>query len=131
MRKNPYIRFKTPALENQWRDESLPHPALVVAVNLAALIYYRMTGQSATITSLYRDNDPGVHGQKPCRGADLRTHGLMGDQKAQWTGAINTAIPYQSSKPTQTAMVHDVGRGDHLHLQIGPLEPMPKRTQEA
>ena len=67
------------------------------------------------ITSLYRQGDHGVHGQKPCRGADIRSW-VFGYPDAI-VSAINDFWDYGDEKH-QVALLHDTGRGEHIHLQV-------------
>ena len=75
------------------------------------------TGLEFTITSLYRIGDPGVHGQMPLRGVDLRIHQQdLGHYLAE---LINTAYQYDPDRPhMDVAKAH--GPNFHLHLQVQP-----------
>lgn len=71
---------------------------------------------SCVMTSGYRKGDPGVHGTKPCRGADMRSRvfedpeGVVADINAHWT--------YDPERPDyKCAVLHDTGSGKHIHLQ--------------
>jgi hypothetical protein len=71
-----------------------------------------------TITSLYRIDDPGVHGAMPLRGIDLRCYGDLGEIVADF---VNSQYTYDPDRPDKKcAIYHDVGRGAHLHLQTHP-----------
>ena len=73
-----------------------------------------------TITSGYREGDPGVHGQNPCRGADIRSWHYNDPQAA--VNDINKHWIYDPNRPKkQCAILHDIGRGVHIHLQSHPL----------
>lgn len=75
------------------------------------------TGFELTITSLYRINDPGVHGTLPLRGVDLRMRSEeLGKKVAQ---LINDSWVYDP-KRTQLncALAHGLGSNYHLHLQV-------------
>ena len=77
------------------------------------------TGIELTVTSLYRINDTGVHGQLPLRGVDFRMRdsdfGKLAEQK------INSKWSYDPQRPhKKCAVFHDVGRGIHLHIQAHP-----------
>jgi hypothetical protein len=85
------------------------------------------------ITSGYRDNDNGVHGQQPCRGMDIRNEGLR--KRTIWGVSdtnskalcerLNFEWVYDSSRPKmKCAIVHDVGEGNHIHLQVHPNTEM-------
>ena len=79
------------------------------------LIWMVENGYKITITSMYRPGDPGVHGQKPCRGVDIRSHYFHLPEAVVY--AINRAWDYGDGKH-KVAIYHDVGRGPHIHLQV-------------
>ena len=127
-----YIQFKTPEQREQWLSGNL-HPAAVVIVLYAARIHFLLTGKPVVITSIYRPKtaDSGVH--EEWRGVDLRCNDMSEDHRERWSWAIKKAFPYDYSKSlnAETALIHEVrgedgkGRGLHLHVQVGPLEPQP------
>lgn len=71
------------------------------------------------VTSLYRIGDPGVHGQLPLRGIDIRCRDdRLGLDIQNWT---NENYIYDPSRPwMKCCMYHDVGLGKHLHFQVHP-----------
>ena len=139
----PYIRFKSPRQQREWfarSDGSQIHPALYVIVLAAAHWYYRHTGRPAVLTHLLRTDreqrriypdragfrSPHEFG----RAADLRTAGLEPSVARQWEDWINRTFPYSGKAGAPTALFHEVGAlGEHLHVQIGPLETAPKRPE--
>lgn len=74
---------------------------------------------ACTITSAYRPGDPGVHGTQPLRGLDLRCKiASIGKATCDY---INSRWQYDPSRPDKVvAMYHNVGQGDHIHLQVHP-----------
>jgi len=72
-----------------------------------------------TITSLYRINDNGVHGQLPLRGLDLRCRNdELGKNIVEY---VNSTYIYDRSRPNLACcMYHDTGLGKHIHLQVHP-----------
>ena len=68
------------------------------------------------ITSLYRINGKGVHCVLPLRGVDFRVrNGEVGEAIAT---AINDKWIYDPTRPwLRCAIIHDVGKGLHLHVQ--------------
>ena len=72
-----------------------------------------------TITSAYREGDPGVHG---CgRGIDLRTRNTPLDILKSMYKKINNRWTYDPKRPhLQCLIYHDSGLGSHLHLQVHP-----------
>ncbi len=77
----------------------------------------------ATITSAYRPGDPGVHGQMPTRGVDLRSTDVCdvdvlkrGHDIAAW---VNEQWEYDPDRPGMVcAIYHNAGSGWHLHIQV-------------
>lgn len=72
-------------------------------------------GNKLVITSIYRPGDPGVHGQKPCRGLDIRSWVFHDPMSV--VQAINDAWDYGDGKHN-VALLHDAGSGEHIHLQV-------------
>lgn len=77
-------------------------------------------GVEFCVTSLYRIDDPGVHGTLPLRGLDLRCHDpFTGEAVETYVNAIYEYDPDRPSK--KCCMYHDAGQGGfHLHLQVHP-----------
>ena len=70
-------------------------------------------GVEFTITSLYRIGDPGVHGQLPLRGIDLRMHDREVGEAVE--DLINKNFKYDNLRPAlKCAVLH----GDNLHLHL-------------
>ena len=77
------------------------------------------TGFEFTITSLYRMNDIGVHGQLPLRGTDLRVRDLMSGKVLE--ELVNDKWTYDPTRPDKKcAYLHGSGANLHLHLQVHP-----------
>ena len=77
------------------------------------------TGQTYTITSLYRIGDTGVHGQLPVRGVDLRCRNREIGKKIEQL--INLVWIYDKHRPgKRCAFLHGTGANLHLHLQVHP-----------
>ena len=71
------------------------------------------------ITSAYREGDPGVHGINPLRGLDLRS--TVFEDPEQVVEDINSHWKYDPSRPEmKVALLHDVGKGIHFHVQVHP-----------
>jgi hypothetical protein len=121
-----YLEFKTQQIRAEWESGDI-HPALRVIVMFAALLRYRLTGRKTTLTSLLRTGDPqSPHCARPCRGADLRSNDLAHLTASEWAAQIKYAVPYLGDY--STVLLHDVGQGDHLHLQVSPTEADPRKT---
>ena len=72
-----------------------------------------------TVTSGYREGDDGVHGTEPCRGLDIRSHIFVDPSGV--TNRINVYWSYDYKRPDKLcSMVHNVGMGQHIHLQVHP-----------
>ena len=72
-----------------------------------------------TFTSGYRKEDKGVHGTDPCRGIDIRSKDF--DDPKAVEEDINAHWTYDPERPEKgCALFHDVGRGEHIHLQVHP-----------
>lgn len=71
------------------------------------------------VTSLYRMNDNGVHGQLPLRGIDIGCQDdAIGERIEQ---EVNAHYQYDPQRPAlKCCMYHDVGLGKHLHFQVHP-----------
>ena len=76
-------------------------------------------GQEFIITSLYRVDDDGVHGQIPLRGADIRMKNIqVGESIVQY---INSKWVYDPARGAfMCAILHGKGPQLHIHLQTHP-----------
>lgn len=76
-------------------------------------------GIKFTITSLYRIDDPGVHGTLPLRGIDFRCKDdNLGKVVEDY---VNDKWIYDYRRPKKVCCVyHDSGSGKHLHFQTHP-----------
>ncbi len=74
-----------------------------------------------TITSLFRMDDPGVHGQLPLRGTDLRCRKHDEGLGTKILAYVNDKWIYDPRRPEKMcAMIHNVGLHRHIHLQTHP-----------
>ena len=98
--------------------DSLTHKRGLHHKMMELLIWYveRYGGDKLIITSMYRIGDKGVHGQVPCRGVDIRTRGVWEDPQ-RFVDEIYRVWEYGDGKH-KVALFHDVGRGEHIHLQV-------------
>lgn len=107
------INFKSDDLADEWQALSLLNPGLMFRVMSFAA---GMPGETITITSILRKDDKGVHGV--WRGVDVRTSGLDAVKVAAVVKKLNSVFKYDPKRPAMvTFMVHDVGQGNHLHIQ--------------
>jgi len=72
-----------------------------------------------TITSLYRIDDDGVHGQLPLRGIDFRCRLIiLGNLIKKY---VDERWAYDYKRPNKTCCkVHGKGKNFHIHLQTHP-----------
>lgn len=81
------------------------------------------TGIEFTITSIYRIDDEGVHGQLPVRGIDLRMRSISVGKTIEHL--VNNNFTYDPSRPEmKCAILHGKGSGLHIHLQVHPNTEM-------
>ena len=94
--------------------EFIDYDLRVIAVELEKQI-----GMTLEITSQHRIGDPGVHGQLPLRGIDIRCFDdVIGERLAI---LVNQKWIYDPKRPEYScAIYHDTGKGKHLHLQSHP-----------
>jgi hypothetical protein len=77
------------------------------------------TGFEFTITSLYRLNDTGNHGQLPLRAMDLRCRGETFGRQIE--AYINATWVYDPDRThLRCCVLHDTGSGMHFHFQVHP-----------
>jgi len=77
------------------------------------------TGLEFTATSMYRMDDPGVHGTLPLRAVDLRMwNEQLGEVIEEF---INDHWQYDPERwKMHCCLFHNAGTGLHLHLQVHP-----------
>ena len=77
------------------------------------------TGFEFTITSLYRMNDGGNHGQLPLRAMDLRCRNhILGAAIEKW---INSHWIYDNERLSmKCCLMHGAGSNLHFHIQVHP-----------
>ena len=86
-------------------------------IDIACWVYD--TFDDLVITSGFRDGDTGVHGAVPCRGLDIRSWIYKDAQVV--VDAINARWVYDPTRPEKMcAILHDIGQGNHIHLQSHP-----------
>lgn len=74
---------------------------------------------SQIITSLYRIDDSGVHGQLPLRGTDIRCRNIESGEEI--ANEINDIWIYDPIRPEmKVAIAHGDGSNYHIHLQVHP-----------
>ena len=95
------------------------HPKMVA---LAVWICCRLS--EVVFTSGYRpkkihDKDSGIASTKPCRHLDIRSYVYTDPQSV--VDDINKHWVYDPTREhLKCAVLHDVGRGVHIHLQVHP-----------
>ena len=145
MYPSPYIRFDCYREQSEWFEGCSAgnqagcgiHPALYAVVLAAGLWHYRKTGRPAVVTHLLRSREeqsrfypdrPRLHSPHEFgRAADLRTALLGPDLALEWAEWLNRSFEYHGRVGVKTALYHEVGgHGEHLHLQVGPREIVPR-----
>jgi len=116
------IFFKKQGLSDEWARLLLLNPKLAhIALDVCAIMQGKMT-----ITEIYRTAEmqrayyPGNPGQLSVhqfwRGVDIRISDQVPEFAKNIVSNINHTWAY-GRVGMQTALVHDVGMGNHLHLQ--------------
>lgn len=83
------------------------------------LLWFRKTFGEPMITSAFRNNNTGVHGTIPLRAIDIRSYIYTSPENVVET--INKFWSYDSNRPNfQCAILHNTGKGMHIHLQVHP-----------
>jgi len=69
------------------------------------------------ITEGWREGG-GVHSTEPCRGIDLRSWVYTPEQQIRIVDSVNSTWIYDPKRPEmKCCILHDVGKGVHIHLQ--------------
>jgi len=142
--QSPYIRFKSSRQQREWFSGSGGvtggagvHPALYVVALAAAHWHFRSTGRPAVATHILRHRqeqleiypgNPGLRSPHEFgRALDFRTRDLEPGLAGLWEEWVNSAFSYRGREGVRTALLHAVGgRGEHLHVQVGPAESLPR-----
>ena len=115
------LHYGNQKLETEFQDTRLD-PRLKAIVLLATAYTFYKFGEVLWLTSVYRPDDPGVHGL--WRGVDLDNDaGLNKSQKQEICDYINWLFTYDPERSKfKVCLYHTVlGRGgDHLHFQVHP-----------
>ena len=99
-------------LESILRKEYDPLLILIIVEIIAEF-------EDIVFTCGYRSGDRGVHGTDPCRGIDIRE--WIYDHPEDVVDFVNRRWQYDPHRPSMVcAMLHDTGKGMHLHIQTHP-----------
>lgn len=91
-------------------------PAVGVLMDIVEWIYDEHD-QNHVITSGFRREDAGVHGQNPLRGLDLRSR-IYSDPN-RLCRLVNDRWEYDGKRPEKVcALLHGIGLNEHIHLQV-------------
>lgn len=89
-------------------------PTMGVLIDIVEWIYEKHS-QDLVITSGFRKGDPGVHGQIPLRGTDLRSR-IYSDPE-RLCRLVNDRWEYDGKRPEmKCASLH--GEDVHIHLKV-------------
>ncbi len=93
-------------------------PTMGVLIDITEWIY-KEHDQNIVITSTFRRGDPGVHGQVPLRGIDLRSR--IYSDPGRLCRLVNDRWEYDRKRPEKVcALLHGLGLNEHVHLQVHP-----------
>ena len=91
------------------------HPLLIELI----LDIYSVASE-IVVTEGWREGR-GVHSTDPCRGIDLRSWIYSAKKLGEIQDCINSRWIYDPKRPTmECCILHDVGKGIHLHCQVHP-----------
>ena len=122
--------FKTYRLRKEWVKLSSKNPRFyLMLINVFELfptvpIVTNLWRSNAEQIRIYRNNAKFV--KKPWRsvhelwrGCDVSIKNLTSEEIKAIVEAINEIYQYDKDRPTKkTAIHHDVGAGDHIHIQV-------------
>lgn len=98
------------------------HHRMIEVFHFTADYFLFIFHHTPVVTSLFREpveGESGVHGTVPLRAVDLSVSGLTEAQVSQFEADCNKAWIYDPERPEMRVCIrHDVGRGDHFHLQV-------------
>jgi hypothetical protein len=95
-----------------------PHPILKQVLNTLMVIARE---DDLVFTSTYRPGDKGVHGTVPLRAVDIRVWNLKKNDPEDLVTNLNNIYIYDPERPGMSvAVLHDVGSGPHIHIQVHP-----------
>lgn len=126
------MKFSTPKLAEQFQRVHLKLRGLMQWVDawlddayeeeLIVTDLERTLAQARRIYAACIDKMPmggGPHCTRPCRAADASLKQLTIDQQNHLAHDINVEWEYDPHRPKMVcALIHDVGHGRHLHLQV-------------
>ena len=130
------IQFKTDRQRTEWNDIS---GRLKQMIEMLSIFRYLRYNKEMVITELMRtqEEQDELYGKKADketrekynkkpwssvhqfgRGADVRTHDWERNEVRDALFILNTIV-YDVSRPrTKTAIHHDIGTGEHIHIQV-------------
>lgn len=95
-------------------------PNLVRLIDDVAIAFESKFQIGIIVTEGWRPGS-GVHSTSPCRGLDLRSWIYTTEELEYIEKTINTLWTYDHGRPDMRCLiVHDVGKGQHIHLQVHP-----------
>ena len=132
------IAYKIPGLEAELERAD----TRLIPVIRTAAEFLTERGQTLTVTCVFRTADVQAAYRAECqrlgrtdepvksphedgRGVDIRTRGIPRDAVKELVALLNKTHPYApagtSAARYPTALFHDVGQGEHIHIQVRPL----------
>lgn len=126
------IRFKYPYLEGELQRADFRLKAIV----LETALFLGARGFDLTLTCLLRDRaaqeaiyqkalsigarEPAVSPHEDGRAFDMSIKGIPDEAVGGLVDHLNRTFPYEGNPRFKTALRHDVGQGDHVHVQVAP-----------
>lgn len=120
------IAFKTDLVREEWESGKLDKRLKGIVMMLAGYLKTVHSYTPLTITSIFRPFDsknqrsPHPH----WRGMDIRDRDMKNGEADAGVAWCNRQFPYDPKRPAmRTAIRHNVGKGDHIHLQVMDSSP--------
>ena len=124
------MKFKTDRQREEYESDKLD-PKMRMLLQMIDFYSVLKTGLEITVTEIYRTQEeqdaiyarsekyqakPWLSVHQIWKGADIRVTDYRGEDVANILGVLES-IPYRT-RGKQTAIRHDVGKGDHIHIQV-------------
>jgi len=129
---NPIIQFKENNLKEEF--EKIDKRLQFIIYALAGFIYSNF-GKSIVLTELFRtqEQQDKYYSNNPAyllnpwksvhqygRGADISAKYLTPEELTSISKFINSIVKYSSFNEKDTLITHDIGFGNHIHIQTDP-----------
>ena len=128
------MKFKTDRIRREWESMDLPDKLRRIVVSIEQFMLAKYSYE-ITVTQILRtqEEQDNIYGDREnyqvnpwksvhqfFRGIDIRNRDMT-PQMIEDVLMLANQIIYDDKRPhKQTAKSHDVGKGDHIHLQVMP-----------